>query len=227
VIPPEDAQDDEAAPRRGYAKGAARRAQILDHVIRMVADQGVDASSLRSIADALGISHAALRHYFPTRDDLLVAVYHEHEVQRGGTGGPPKSAVGGMRVSAVLNREVPGLVQLYTTLAGDAVQESHPVTREFFRARFARVRGEVAERVRADQAAGRIDPGIDAQDLAALAIAASDGIQVQWLLDPDAVDGARVLELLERLVPPPAARAEPPEPSEEPGITGTAETSGP
>ena len=200
---PEEGQED-GPPRRGYAKGAARRAQILDQVIRMVAEQGVDASSLRSIADALGISHAALRHYFPSRDDLLVAVYHEHEVQRGDSGDPPPSAVGGLRDSAVLNREVPGLVQLYTTLAGDAVQEGHPVTRTFVRERFARLRAELAERIRADQDAGRIDPAVDAGDLAALAIAASDGVQVQWLLDPDAVDGARVLQLLERLVPPPA-----------------------
>jgi len=195
--------DDDAEPRRGYAKGAARRAQILEQVLRMVAEQGVDASSLRSVADALGISHAALRHYFPTRDDLLVAVYRAHEVQRGAQGGPPRSAVEGMRESAVLNREVPGLVQLYTTLAGDAVGEGHPVTREFVRARFAHLRAELTEKVRTDQEAGRIDPAVDAGDLAALAIAASDGIQVQWLLDPDAVDGARVLELLARLVPPP------------------------
>jgi len=199
--------DDDAAPRRGYAKGAARRAQILDQVLRMVAEHGVDASSLRSVADAVGVSHATLRHYFPSRDDLLVAVYHEHEVQRGDAGGPPSSAVGGMRKSAVLNREVPGLVQLYTTLAGDAAGEGHPVTREFFRERFARLRAELSDQVRADQEAGRIDPAVDAGDLAALAIAASDGIQVQWLLDPDAVDGARVLELLERLVPPPPPAA--------------------
>jgi AcrR family transcriptional regulator len=207
VSAPGDARQDDAPPRRGYAKGNARRAQILDQVLRMVAEQGVDASSLRSVADALGISHAALRHYFPSRDDLLVAVYHEHEAQRGGKGGPPRSVVGGMRESAVLNREVPGLVQLYTTLAGDAVGEGHPVTREFVRARFVRLRADLAEKVRADQEAGRIDPGVDAGDLAALAIAASDGIQVQWLLDPEAVDGARVLELLERLVPPPPPTA--------------------
>lgn len=199
---PQDAGQD-AAPRRGYAKGAARRAQILEQVLRLVAEHGVDASSLRSVADAVGVSHATLRHYFPSRDDLLVAVYHEHEVQRGETGGPPESVVGGMRKSAVLNREVPGLVQLYTTLAGDAAGEGHPVTREFFRERFARLRADLAAQVRADQEAGRIDPAVDATDLAALAIAASDGIQVQWLLDPDAVDGARVLALLERLVPPP------------------------
>jgi len=200
-----DSNQEPAEPRRGYAKGAARRAQILDQVLRMVAEQGVDASSLRSVAEALGISHAALRHYFPTRDDLLVAVYRAHEVRRGEAGGPRESAVGGMRKSAVLNREVPGLVQLYTTLAGDAAGAGHPVTREFFRERFARLRAELSDRVRADQEAGRIDPSVDADDLAALAIAASDGIQVQWLLDPDAVDGERVLALLERLVPPPPA----------------------
>ncbi|MFD6175890.1 MULTISPECIES: TetR/AcrR family transcriptional regulator [unclassified Isoptericola] len=197
------AAGDEAAPRRGYAKGAARRAQILEQVLRMVAEHGVDASSLRSVADAVGVSHATLRHYFPSRDDLLIEVYRAHEGQRDESSPLPPSAVGRMRESAVLNRDVPGLVQLYTTLAGDAAGEGHPVTREFFRQRFARVRGELAEQVRADQEAGRIDPAVDAADLAALAVAASDGIQVQWLLDPGAVDGARVLELLERLVPPP------------------------
>ncbi|WP_240930330.1 TetR/AcrR family transcriptional regulator [Isoptericola sp. BMS4] len=201
-------EPEETAPHRGYAKGAARRAQILDQVLRMVAEQGVDASSLRSIADALGISHATLRHYFPSRDALLVAVYREHEVRRGVSGETRSSAVGDMRDSAVRNREVPGLVQLYTTLAGDAVQEGHPITREFVRDRFTRVRGEIADQVRADQAGGRVDPDVDPTDLASLAIALSDGLQVQWLLDPEAVDGERVLRLLERLVAPRARGGE-------------------
>lgn len=46
-------EDDAAPPRRGgYRKGTERRAQILDEMIRMVAEQGVDASSLRSVADS-------------------------------------------------------------------------------------------------------------------------------------------------------------------------------
>jgi hypothetical protein len=32
-------------------------------------------------------------------------------------------------------------------------------------------------------------------------IAASDGLQIQWLLDPDAVDVGRSLSILERLLP--------------------------
>ena len=38
-------------------------------------------------------------------------------------------------------------------------------------------------------------------DAAALVIAASDGLQIQWLLDPDAVDVGRSLALLDRLLP--------------------------
>ncbi len=194
--------DDDAVPqRRGYRKGAERRAQILDEMIRMVAAQGVDASSLRSVADALGITHAALRHYFPSRDDLLLAVYHEHEVRSQADPDRPKSAIGDMRESAVRNRAVPGLVQLYTTLSADAVQEGHPATREFMRERFAGLRAELADLIRADQAAGRIRADLDPVDLASLSIAASDGLQVQWLLDPGAVDGERVLRMLEQIVP--------------------------
>ncbi|MBF4615437.1 TetR/AcrR family transcriptional regulator [Curtobacterium sp. VKM Ac-1376] len=194
--------DDAAQPRRGgYRKGAERRTQILDEMIRMVAEQGVDASSLRSVAEALGITHAALRHYFPSRDELLLAVYREHEVREQGAPDRMKSAIGDMRESASRNRAVPGLVQLYTTLGADAVQEGHPATREFMRERFARLRTELSVLIEADQASGRIRADLDPVDLASLSIAASDGLQVQWLLDPEAVDGERVLRLLERLVP--------------------------
>ncbi|PZE63103.1 TetR/AcrR family transcriptional regulator [Curtobacterium sp. MCPF17_047] len=180
-------------------------------MIRMVAEQGVDASSLRSVADALGITHAALRHYFPSRDELLLAVYREHEVREQGAPERMKSAIGDMRESAARNRAVPGLVQLYTTLSADAVQEGHPATREFMRDRFTRLRADLADLIRRDQSAGRIRDDLDPEDLASLSIAVSDGMQVQWLLDPDAVDGERVLRLLERIVPPGEPRASGPE----------------
>jgi len=69
------------------------------------------------------------------------------------------------------------------------------------RERFTRLRAELAELIAADQAAGRIRADLDPVDLASLGIAASDGLQVQWLLDPEAVDGERVLRLLESIIP--------------------------
>lgn len=185
-----------------YRKGIERRRQILDHAIDLFAERGVDGASLRSVADGLGVSHAALRHYFSSRDELLVEAYREHERRHSR---PEDPAAGGpvaqMARSADRNRVVPGLVQLYATLTADALQEQHPLTREFVQARFARVRAELAEAVALGQREGRIAADVDPADAAALVVAASDGLQVQWLLDPDGVDVRRSLELLERLLP--------------------------
>jgi AcrR family transcriptional regulator len=195
----------ETAPPRGFRKGRERRAQILDRMIKMVATRGVDASSMRSVADALGVTHTALRHYFSSRDELLVAVYQEHEARETSidTAGP---AVARMQGSAARNRSVPGLVELYTTLASDAVQGDHPVAREFMKERFRWLRSEVTTLVRADQEAGRIRRDLDPVGIAALLIAASDGLQAQWLLDPATVDTERVLRLFGLLVADTTAR---------------------
>ena len=96
----------------------------------------------------------------------------------------------------------PGLIELYATLTTDALQaQRHPLPREFIQTRFRRVRADLAERIRAGQAAGLIDPDIDPDDAAALVAAASDGLQLQWLLHPEEVDIRRSLALLERVLP--------------------------
>jgi len=188
---------------RSHRKGAARRAEILSKAIGLFASHGVEAS-LRAIGDAIGVSHAALRYYFASRDDLLVEVYRAHEGSRhGGAIAESASAVELMELSAERNGAIPGLIELYATLTTDALQaQRHPVTRDFIQARFTRVRADLARRIRDDQARGLIDPAIDPDDAAALVAAASDGLQLQWLLHPDEVDIRRSLALLERVLPP-------------------------
>ena len=207
--------------RRAYPKGQRRRQQILDSVIALLAQRGVDRTSLRTVGEAIGVSHTALRHYFSSRDELLVEAYRTHEDraasagQEAGAGEaetepgertpgetPGASAVGVIRAAAERNRSIPGLVELYATLTTDALQEQHAVTREFVRDRFAGLRAELAARIESGQRVGRIAADIDPVDAAALVIAASDGLQVQWLLEPDAVDVGRSLAILERLLPP-------------------------
>src|SRR5918995_6242108 len=78
------AEDDPAPRARGpYAKGLARRQQILDRAIEVFARRGSAGTSLRSIAQEIGVSHAALTHYFSSREQLLVEVYREAERQTG------------------------------------------------------------------------------------------------------------------------------------------------
>ncbi|HZX05066.1 helix-turn-helix domain-containing protein [Kribbella sp.] len=196
---------DDETPGRTYRKAAARRAQILSRAIELFAERGVGAS-LRAIGEAIGVSHAALRYYFASRDELLVEVYREHEVREHQELPGDASAVAVMIRSAESNRAIPGLVELYATLTTEALQsDRHPAAHRFVVDRFRAVRAELAERIRTAQRDQKVASDIDPVDAAALAVAASDGLQLQWLLEPDAVDVSRVLRLLERLLPGAAA----------------------
>jgi AcrR family transcriptional regulator len=190
------------AVRRPYPKGVRRRQQILDSAIALLAQRGVDRASLRTIGEAIGVSHTALRHYFSSRDELLVEAYRTHEARAAGQAqSAGESAVGLIIEAAERNRSIPGLVELYATLTTDALQEQHAATREFVRGRFRSLREELAARIASGQQAGRIAADIDPLDAAALVIAASDGLQIQWLLEPGTVDVGRSLSILERLLP--------------------------
>ncbi|WP_019179676.1 TetR/AcrR family transcriptional regulator [Microbacterium yannicii] len=194
---------EEGAPiaRGSYAKGIARRQEILDRAIEVFARRGSEKTSLRAIAEEVGVTHAALKHYFGSLEELLVAVYRESE-RRGDpddSAGPDATPVELLRQWTESNREVPGLVQLYSTLVATALEEGHDAARDFATERFARVRSDLADRVRRNQAAGRLRADVEPDAVAALVIAASDGLQTQWLLDP-AVPQDAALSLLDALL---------------------------
>ncbi|MFE6736165.1 TetR/AcrR family transcriptional regulator [Microbacterium sp. NPDC057650] len=194
---------DEDAPRvRGrYAKGVARRQEILDKAIEVFARRGSQKTSLRAIAQEVGVTHAALTHYFGSLEELLVEVYRESQRPSDDEAcleldASPAMA---MRRSAEQNRRIPGMVQLYSTLTATALEDDHPVAQEYITARFARLREEIAGQVRGLQDAGRLRADLDPVLVAALVVAASDGLQTQWLLD-DTVNHEDALELLDRLL---------------------------
>lgn len=200
--------DEAVIGRRGLQpKGVARRQEILDRAIEVFRERGADGTSLRRIAEAIGVSHAALLHYFDSREQLLVAVYAHAETLRNSTAipsGPP--GVDTMIDAATNNVDVPGLVQLYTTLLAASLEAGNDVGREFFSARFERVRDELTTSFRQQQADGDIRDDVPAEDLAALLIAASDGLQIQWLLEPS-IGLSDTLRTFGRLLqPPPAPR---------------------
>ncbi|MCB0890508.1 MAG: TetR/AcrR family transcriptional regulator, partial [Propionibacteriaceae bacterium] len=169
--------------RGPYPKGVARRQEILERAIEVFAANGSEGTSLRAIAREIGVSHAALTHYFPSRDALLVEVYREAERRVQKTEGPEANVVEIMAESARRNHSVPGLVQLYSTLVAAGLESGHPDATAFATDRFAYTRRTLAERVRRNQADGLIRPDVDPEAVAALVIAASDGLQQQWLLD--------------------------------------------
>jgi len=67
-------------PRRRLGT-AERSKQILDGAIQFFALHGLD-GQLRDLAKSIGITHALLYHYFPTKQALIDAVYQEVFAER-------------------------------------------------------------------------------------------------------------------------------------------------
>jgi AcrR family transcriptional regulator len=59
----------------GRRPGAERRAQIVDETLRLVAEHGLAGASMSRIAEAVGISNAALYRHFDSREDILIAAH--------------------------------------------------------------------------------------------------------------------------------------------------------
>ncbi|HUA05194.1 MAG TPA: TetR family transcriptional regulator [Solirubrobacteraceae bacterium] len=61
------------APKEARPRGAARREALLDAVLRVVAEQGVDAVTHRRVADVAGLPLASTTYWFESKEHLLTA----------------------------------------------------------------------------------------------------------------------------------------------------------
>ena len=50
-----------------------RRLRLMESTIRLMAEKGVGGATVRAITADAGVSHGLIGHYYPTKDDLLVA----------------------------------------------------------------------------------------------------------------------------------------------------------
>lgn len=150
----------------------------------MFATHGYQAGSFQDVADRVGMSQSSLFHYFPTKRDLLVAVLERRDSTRGmqGDRSHARSYIDAAVGLARSNASVPGVIELYTVLAGESVTLEHPA-REYFVKRFANLRAEIAADLRHLKESGQLRAGVDPDRAATSFIALWDGAQLQWLLD--------------------------------------------
>jgi TetR/AcrR family transcriptional repressor of bet genes len=56
---------------------AVRRAELVDAAWRVIAGEGLEAATMRRIAEAAGCTTGRVTHYFDSKDDVLVAALRE------------------------------------------------------------------------------------------------------------------------------------------------------
>lgn len=176
------------AARGPYAKGVAKREEILRAALEVIARHGYRKTSTRELAAAVGLSEAGLLHYFGSKEKLFEAVLRardEADMERF----DQSDLID--KLSAIIrhNRDVPGLVQLYSTFSAEAGDPQHSA-HEYFVDRYAHLRAALTEAVETRQSAGTLTRTADAQTIATLLIALSDGLQIQsqYALDAQPAD---------------------------------------
>lgn len=174
-----------ARPRGNYAVTAARRESIIRAALETFGSFGYNGSSLKQVAEVVGISEAGVLHHFGSKSNLLTEVLRSRD-DRGGTfvplvGDDGISFVAGWLDLTEYNVSHPGHVELFTTLAAEATSVTHPA-HIYFLERYELVFGVSKSYFEKMIAAGQLLSTINASDIAVTLIALSDGLQLQWLI---------------------------------------------
>ena len=192
------------ARRGSYAKGVARREEILESALDVIGRKGYQNASLKQIAEVVGVTPAALLHYFGSKEELFTAVLRkrdEHDLTSPRTLDPTDAKTAFVDVIRH-NTEVPGVVELFSRLSVDAVDPEHPA-HQYFLDRSERLRESIADAFEHDdERRSALDPDTMARVLQAVA----DGLQLQWMIDRT-VDMPGIIESLMYVLYPPTTGA--------------------
>jgi AcrR family transcriptional regulator len=145
-----------------------------------------------AVAEAAGLSQTGLLHHFATKELLLAGVLERRDVQDRATLGSDVSPHGWEVLDSLValtdhNTRREPFVRLFTAMSGEAIDPEHP-GHEWLRRHHAEAAASITTGLREAQADGTCDPGAPVERIARVLVAALDGLQIQWLLDPDGVD---------------------------------------
>lgn len=178
----------------GYRVGRERRARILRDATALFARDGYAATSLREIAERVGVSKSALLHHYSSKDALLGAVLAERD--RAVSVEPLE----GLTRAADILRDIPrgaaanaatapGLIEVYAVLSCEALPDDHPA-HDYFERRFTLAIDRLAAMLSAARDDGDLPAHRDPEREAIRLVALWDGLQYQWLYDRESVDVA-------------------------------------
>jgi len=184
-----------AADFDGGQAGAQRDA-ILDAALEVIAFTGYSASTVPRIASAVGLDESDLLRFFGTRENLFIEIIRRRDNLDAGQFSAelsPTIADMGAALSRVVeqNARMPGIVQLFTSVTGEATAEEHPA-HSLIAGRYSAITSILARALDdlAEDGAARKDAPSDM--LAVLMCAVLDGLQTQWQYNRNLDMGAHI-----------------------------------
>lgn len=192
-------------PRRTQAERTrASREKIIHSAMESFAQKGFRGAKMVDIAQAAGLTGPGLLHHFPSKTHLLMEVLKErdriHKEQTDETLQKNNNDI--LEVAAELveqNQATPGIIQLFNLLVAESISPEHPA-HGYFKQRYHNGREAWVQIIAQGQAQGDIRSDISADDLGVLLLAMMDGLQVQWLMEPEKIEMARIFRVFVNLL---------------------------
>ena len=190
----------EKTPRRTQIERTrASREKIIHSAMESFAQKGFRGAKMADIAQAANLTGPGLLHHFPSKTHLLMEVLKERD------------RIDSERIKAILqknnndilevgielvehNQTTPGIIQLFNLLVAESISPEHPA-HEYFKTRYHNGREAWVQIITQGQQEGNIRSDIPAENLGVLLFAVMDGLQVQWLMEPEKVDMAHIFRV--------------------------------
>lgn len=192
----------------------ARRAELLDAALAVIAEEGIAAASLRQVAERAGCSTGAVTYYFANREEMMAAVIEsQFDVFDAMLRASDESGDGKLDIRGGLKR---WLESLDASGAGGwvanfqllSLARHEPALAAVYQRRYARYRDVFASMLARGQRQGTIRKDIPAELLADQISAMGDGWMMLFPIEPDRFQKIRVQALLDAtmaLIAPTAA----------------------
>lgn len=178
--------------RTPRASTARKRDEIIRAATEVFGNKGYFNGTLADIADQVGLTHAGILHHFGSKENLLLEVlkrrddsdvwdFEDHVMPIG------PETFEHLVYTAVLNSQRPGIVQVFAVLSAESVTDDHPA-KTHFQERYEWLRGALVQAFQVMYGEPTPAQAEAIKNSSASILAAMDGLQLQWLLAPEAID---------------------------------------
>jgi TetR/AcrR family transcriptional regulator, transcriptional repressor of bet genes len=182
---------------------AERRAELRDAVWRLASRDGLEAVTIRGVADEAGCSTGALVHYFADKEELLLFAFRTvaDRVMRRvaaaeeATSDPLELARAMLLEGLPLDRDRQAEVRVWFAFLGLAL--TRPALARDQRLTYRAWRMRVAERLAAAKERGLLRADADPDTQAAALVGLVDGLAVQATFEPRALGADRQVALVD------------------------------
>lgn len=183
-----------------------RREEILEQASLLFAEYGFKGTPLSQVSEAVGLTDPGVLHYFPNKAALLQGVLEyrdQKEIERyseiiNSEKKDIADILNSLEDLVAENEKQPEIIQLFTTLVSESIRSDHP-SHDYFVNRYQIGRDTYVKQL-VPFIGDKVKNEVNLNQLASLMMAVMDGLQIQWLLDPENVNLLATYKLFLRIL---------------------------